>query len=74
MIRLPIRSPSVSEVPASERSVARAAIEARYREFIRETESAMQLDRLAGDAAGHLVARDPGHRPHQGIGKSIAAA
>src|SRR5436190_6601450 len=47
---------------APERSVARSAIEARYRELIRETESAMQLDRLTGDAAGHLVTRDLGHR------------
>src|SRR5262245_2063092 len=31
---------------AAERAVARAAIEARYRVFIRETESAVQLDRL----------------------------
>src|SRR5205807_7732177 len=44
-----------------------------YREFVSETKSSMQLDRLAGDAVGHLVARDLGHRRHQGIGKWIGS-
>src|SRR5882762_7020652 len=58
---------------AAERAVARSAIQTRHREFVGETKSAVQLDRLAGDPVGHLVARDLGHRRHERIGKRIGS-
>src|SRR6202012_3830032 len=56
---------------AAERAVARAAIEPRYGVFVGKAESAMELDRLAGDTVRHLVAGDFCHSRHERIGKRI---
>src|SRR5260370_27878870 len=58
---------------AAQRAVARAAVEARDREFVGEAVAAMHLDGFAGDAQGHLVAISLGDGREQRVGELVGA-